>query len=211
MTEAELVRHEWWASLWGRLETAAYFGVVLTLAIEFAAHRLAKPHVKALDDAKNLKVAKLEVERARLETLITPRSLTLDQQITLIEALRPFEGQKIIVGSPATDGEPIWLADQIITAITAAKLGAVDQRGNIGTARGFSFGLHIGGPNVELIEAVRKALAASGQEVTVNSVWSNALLTMPNAPLNAGAAAAIFVGTKPIPKMTIDERQWRAN
>jgi hypothetical protein len=120
MTETEFANHAWWLSLWERIETLAYLGVVLTLAVEFGAHRLAKPHRAALDEAQELRLAtaeretqQLKADNLALEKIIAPRSLTLEQRTALTEALRPFSGTKIIIASPAMEGEALWLAEQI--------------------------------------------------------------------------------------------------
>jgi len=44
----------------------AFFGVVVALAIEFAALKFGAPHKKKLDEAKELQIAQLTTEAARL-------------------------------------------------------------------------------------------------------------------------------------------------
>ena len=46
----------------GTIEHWAFLGVVLTLAIEFAASHLAKPHRKIIDNARELEMVRLNHE-----------------------------------------------------------------------------------------------------------------------------------------------------
>jgi len=66
MSEADLADHTWWAWLWGEIEHWAFLAVVVALAIEFAALKLAAPHKEALDHARELKIAQLTEDAARL-------------------------------------------------------------------------------------------------------------------------------------------------
>jgi hypothetical protein len=66
MSEADLADHAWWAWFWGEIEHWAFLGVVVFLAIEFAALKLAGPHKKTIDDARELQIAQLTNESARL-------------------------------------------------------------------------------------------------------------------------------------------------
>jgi hypothetical protein len=68
MSDVELADHTWWAWLWTTIEHGAFVGLIVALAIEFAALKLAEPHKKALEDAKDLKLGELSRETQRLST-----------------------------------------------------------------------------------------------------------------------------------------------
>jgi hypothetical protein len=71
----ELANAAWWYWLWELVGTIAFLGVIVTLAIEFGAARLAAPYRKIIDDAKDLKIAELNNETARLRKQVGPRSV----------------------------------------------------------------------------------------------------------------------------------------
>ena len=57
-----LINAKWWVGVWETIEHWAFLGVVLTLAIEFAASHLAKPHRKIIDNARELEMVRLNHE-----------------------------------------------------------------------------------------------------------------------------------------------------
>jgi len=75
MTESDIA---WWASFWGKIETWAFLGVVLTLAIEFAALKLGAPYKEKLEAAKDLKIVELNKETAQLRRIPGPRDINFD-------------------------------------------------------------------------------------------------------------------------------------
>jgi|HubBroStandDraft_4_1064222.scaffolds.fasta_scaffold544330_1 hypothetical protein len=66
MSESELAIATRWSGIWEQVEHWAFFGVVVALAIEFAALKFGAPHKKKLDEAKELQIAQLTTEAARL-------------------------------------------------------------------------------------------------------------------------------------------------
>ena len=121
MSESDLI---WWASFWGRIETWAFFGVVLTLAIEFAALRLGAPYKAKLDEARELQIAQLKKQtadaRLELAKLKTPRDLTREQQDRIIEKISSFPGIPFVV-SVFSDPEATALLSKIESILAAAK------------------------------------------------------------------------------------------
>jgi hypothetical protein len=87
MSEAELANAAWWAWLWGEIEHWAFLAVVVALAIEFAALKFGAPYKAKLEASKDLKIAELNNETARLKSQLAPRSLT-KEQFDAIEKLR---------------------------------------------------------------------------------------------------------------------------
>ena len=68
MTETEIIDATYWAGFWSQLEHWAFFGVVLTLAVEFVALKLAEPHKTKIEAARELQTAQLVKDAARLTT-----------------------------------------------------------------------------------------------------------------------------------------------
>jgi hypothetical protein len=55
MENPALINAKWWVGVWETIEHWAFLGVVLTLAIEFAASHLAKSQRKIIDNARELR------------------------------------------------------------------------------------------------------------------------------------------------------------
>jgi hypothetical protein len=92
---------------------------------------------------------RLKAENLRLEALIAPRSLSLDQQREIADACRKFHGHGILVESYGTDGEAAALGEQIISTLRSAHVVVADSRGAKIVSGGFDIGLHVRGPAVE--------------------------------------------------------------
>jgi hypothetical protein len=103
----------------------------------------------------------LKAENLRLEAVIAPRSLSLDQQKQIADALRKFKGHGVLVKSYGTDGEGAALAAQIIAALHAAEVVVADSRGSEIVAGGFDSGVHVRAPATEIDFAVAIADALS--------------------------------------------------
>jgi hypothetical protein len=63
-----LANTTWWAWFWGEIEHWAFLAVVVALAIEFAALKFGTPYKDKLESAKDLKLAELNNETARLRS-----------------------------------------------------------------------------------------------------------------------------------------------
>jgi hypothetical protein len=107
----------------------------------------------------------LKAENLRLEAIIAPRSLSLDQQGWIADALRKFQGHGVLVKSYGTDGEGAALAGQIIAALRAAHVVVADSRGSEIVTGGFDIGVHVRAPVAELAfaEAIADALSTIGK------------------------------------------------
>lgn len=123
MSDAELANHAWWAWFWTFIEHAAFVGLIVALAIEFAALKLAEPHKKALDDDKDGKIAEANARTKEAELELSkiklPRSLTVAQQELLIEKFKPYAGQTYSL-SVAIDPDPVALLPVIVKILDAA-------------------------------------------------------------------------------------------
>lgn len=207
MDTPALATAAYWAALLENIADFAFVVVIVALAVELVAGRVSRHFQGQLDRARELQIvslrnetAQLNHENLKLQALLAPRSLKVDQQADLSQAMEPFAGKKILVGSPTMEGEPLYLSGQIIEALKIAHIDVVDLRGAQGPLGGFSFGIHIAGPDATLTKALEMLFRKYGQQVDNNPKSdAAALLTIPAHQQVKGAAAAIFVGVKPLP------------
>jgi len=127
----------------------------------------------ALQEAARLgKVAEDEkLERIKLEAAVAPRSLSLNQQKSIAEAVQKFRGHGVLVSSYGIDGEGAALAGQLITCLSAVGIVVADARASIVVAGGFETGIHIRGPAAEqnFVLALSSAMSEMGKlKVAVN-------------------------------------------
>jgi len=152
----------------------------------------------------------LKAENLRLEAIIAPRSLSLDQQRDIAEACRKFHGHGVLVKSYGTDGEGAALAEQIIAALQVANIIVADSRGSETVAGQFDSGVHVRAPAAEVAfaEAIADSLSTIGKlkvfpvndpEPRVGAVMGGGgqSFTNPNAVF-----VTIRVGIKPLPTLT---------
>jgi hypothetical protein len=85
MGEVELAEATWWAWLWGQIEHWAFLAVIVALAIEFAALKFGTTHKERIEAAKDIKIAELNNETARLRA---QNSLTFDSLLANIHTGR---------------------------------------------------------------------------------------------------------------------------
>lgn len=115
MESPALVNAKWWVDIWESIEHVAFLGVVLTLAIEFAASHFVKAPRKVIDDARELELVRLNssaaeaIDRAKkseleLAKFRAPRSLNEAQRKQIADAIRSFSGQEYAVSiTPGPD------------------------------------------------------------------------------------------------------------
>lgn len=85
-----------------------------------------------------LEQERLRSENLRLEALIQPRSLSLDQQRAIGLALRPFKGRKLVIAvASLNDPESYDFGQQLLASVNAAK---VDLMFSAGSASGKQYG-----------------------------------------------------------------------
>lgn len=100
MENPELANAAWWYWLWELIGTVAFLGVVVTLAIEFGAARLAAPYRKILDDAKDLKIAQLTNETMWMRM---PRSLDTVKFEASVRKISPPTSVEVLYDANAPD------------------------------------------------------------------------------------------------------------
>jgi hypothetical protein len=160
--------------------------------------------------ANELEAQQLKAENIRLEAIIAPRSLSLDQQQSIADALRKFGKHGVLVKSYGSDGEGSALAGQVIAALQAADIVVADGRGSEIVAGQFDSGVHVRAPVAELAfaEAIADSLSAIGKlkvfpvndpEPRVGAAMGGGgqSFTNPNA-----AFVTVRVGIKPLPILT---------
>jgi hypothetical protein len=165
------------------------------------------------------------LERVRLEAVVAPRTLTIDQQRRMAAALRRFAGHApVSVSSYGLDAEGAALGQQIIAVLRTAGLQVIDYRADRLVSGGFEVGIHIRGPSLEndFMAALRGALSSIGalQEVSINgpSLRSSGMSGgttlagggsvsggggVVNTPPPADGPVTIMVAVKPLQVVTV--------
>jgi hypothetical protein len=110
----------YWASLLETIADIAFAIVIVALLVELVCGRIARRYEKQINDAKDLQIAELDNETAKLRSQLAPRLLTQTQQNELAAALAKFKGQRgTIMASPSTpEGE--WFVRVLTAPLRAA-------------------------------------------------------------------------------------------
>lgn len=150
-----------------------------------------------------------QLERVRLQAIVAPRSLSVDQQRQIAETCRQFAGHRVLVSSYGLDGEGAAIGAQIIVLLRSV-LGnenVLDSRAGTVVTGGFQFGIHLRGPESEsdFIRALSNALVSTGHLQT----FVNQPVPRMGAAMRGGGEAFpagtvfvdIMVGIKPVPLM----------
>jgi hypothetical protein len=137
MEDQAVVSARWWSEFWEAIEHWAFLGVVLTLAIEFAAAHFVKSPRRIVDQARELEIARLsnEAETARkqiaeanaraseaqlaLEKLKAPRLLRVEQSARIADKIRPFKELKFDMSVLVGDPEAMFFLGQIANTLEA--------------------------------------------------------------------------------------------
>jgi hypothetical protein len=167
--------------------------------------RVAEAEARAAE-ARSMAEAE-RLERIRLEALVAPRSLSLEQQRQIAEACRGFTGHRVLVSSYGLDGEGAVLGAQIITLLRTV-LGndnVLDDRASTVVVGGFELGVHVRGPDSE--RAFVSTLSAALSSIGGLQTFANDTPPRGGAGIGGGGAAfpqgtiyvSVMVGVKPIP------------
>jgi hypothetical protein len=137
--------------------------ILLNQGTSGALQKAAEANARAT--ANDLAAQQLKAENLRLEAIIAPRSLSLEQQRKIADACRKFHGHGVLVKSYGTDGEGAALAGQIIATLKSADIVVADSRGSEIVAGGFDSGVHVRAPGAELAfaGAIADALSTIGK------------------------------------------------
>jgi hypothetical protein len=167
--------------------------------------------------------ARESLERQKLEVLVSPRRLTIDEQRDIGKACKNLYSygatKRIKIRSYGLDGEGAALAFQIEAGLNSAPLYTEQDIAGIIVAGGFDTGVIIAAPpeDEKFANCLKSALTNIGRLTSVNvnperhapgAAMNGASLNggtisgptkiTPAAPLPAGSAVEIFVGIKPI-------------
>lgn len=151
----------------------------------------------------NQKAEQERLERLRLEAVVAPRSLSLDQQRSIANAWKAFAGRKVSLTTYALDAEGATLGKQIIACLREAGLNAEDRTASNMPLGGFALGVHVNGSDNELVSAIATALQSVGHLAVEQHGPSlrNASIASGDPSAGTDLTASILVGVKPI--MTI--------
>jgi hypothetical protein len=139
-----------------------------------------------------------EVERLKLQAIVSPRSLSLEQQRSVASALTSFAGRRVTVATYSLDAERAILGKQIAAALGAAKINVDDRTASLMPLGGFSLGVHVSESEADLVAAISLALASIGRLAVAppNSTQTG------GASIGVGdsssAPVSILVGVKPV-------------
>jgi hypothetical protein len=146
--------------------------------------------------------AELTAKNLELEAAIAPRRLSARQEKGL-ETLTRFANRLVEIKSYSSDTEGLILATQILDGLTKSKIAIRDNRLTMQPAGSVSFGLSVEGPDVELVQDLRKILSLDGNLTATSSIVApkrgfSATIGFGVTSGGQPPAATILVGVKPI-------------
>jgi hypothetical protein len=113
----ELARAEYWAPLLETIADIAFGIVIVALAVELVAGRIAKRFERQIDAARELQIAELNNETARLRKEMGPRHIDPDK---FVAALTDKPKAPVEIMFPKENGEAFMLAIEFRDAIRKA-------------------------------------------------------------------------------------------
>lgn len=141
---------------------------------------------------------------------LSPRILSVGQQLLIRKACSGFQYHLVRVVSYATDGEASQLAGQIIAVLKAAHINVADARGSQEVIGGFDIGVHIRGPEQEsaFISCLSDALSTIGKlEVVKNDPppKTGGMMLGGGQAFKPGTVfVTVMVGVKPVPVLPVE-------
>ena len=149
--------------------------------------------------AEAIKAAETEkLERIKLEAQIAPRRLEGERHIALTSAMGQYAGRRVAVVSYALDAEAVPLAFQIINSLERAKLVVREMVASEMVMGNFGWGVHVSGPDKELVGALRVALANAAGLIVAPEQNTVPPLSSIGPQSGQPVAAFVLVGVKPI-------------
>ena len=103
MENPDLANAEYWAWFWEKVGTVAFFVLVLSIAAEFIAERLAAPHKEKLEHAREERIAAANERAAKAELALVEYRKSRSDRVAaaatdVAEKLTPFAGTKFDFG-----------------------------------------------------------------------------------------------------------------
>jgi hypothetical protein len=160
------------------------------------------------ETAESKKEAESErLERTKLEAIVAPRSLRLDQQKRIADACHSFADHAVKVGSYGMDGEGAALATQIMSALQSANITVSDARGSTMVAGEFDVGIQVRDWQIseaKFAACLVDALSRIGNlQVSLNQPWPKLGATMFGGGKQGFPAGTsyvdVMIGIKPLP------------
>jgi hypothetical protein len=143
----------------------------------------------------NERATKLERENLKLQQLIQPRSLTLEQQRQIGVVLTYLAGKNVRVASLANDPEAYQFGEQLVSALRSAKITVEDKCGvfwaNVGDAKRSGV----------LIQSWREDAAASAIGNALSEIGKVKPVSVENIKLSGQPTSylSISIDAKPLP------------
>ncbi len=157
---------------------------------------------KASAAEANRKAEQERLERIRLEAVVSPRSLSLDQQRLIAGFWKQHAGKRVSVTSYALDAEGAGLATQIMACLGVATIEVDNRLASQMPLGGFSLGIHVSGNDSNLVNSIRTALSGTGRltVAAANTPAGGGLASMETGSPDGDkpVAASILVGVKPV-------------
>jgi cell division protein FtsB len=187
-----------------RIAATLLLGFVFTAIVIVAGNRKdSLLRVSELEKEKEIAqtkktTAELTANNLALEAQIAPRRLTAAQQQSIAHACARFAGRQVRVVSYALDAEAGILAKQIVATLQGAGMKVDDATASVMPLGGFSLGIHVSGPEQDLVAELSKVLASFGNLAVA------APSTAPSGPsvstdnTSNVVPVSILVGVKPI-------------
>lgn len=144
----------------------------------------------------NRKAEAERLERIKLEAIVVPRNLTLEQQLSISKSLFKYSGQRIRMKSYSLDTESAVLGQQILNALHGANFSYDDRRMTVQSMGEIATGVRVTGSNASVVNDILAALQAAGVVVSPEGVVPGAGMQLSDD--GTPVAAEIFVGVKPI-------------
>jgi hypothetical protein len=110
MEDAGLAKAMYWAPLLSTIADWAFGLTVVFLAAQLISGQIAKRFQKQIDAARELKIAELNNETAKLRKQIAPRMISREQRQRISQKMKQFAGQDYsgMVASDVGDAWDVW-------------------------------------------------------------------------------------------------------
>ena len=159
---------------------------------------------KAIERAAeaNRKAEEERLARLKLEEIVAPRSMSLEQKTALVAAWKRYAGRPVLVSSYSMDTEGVVLGLQIVEALQAAGVNVMVALSTEVPVGHLAFGVHITAtPNRELAHGLSNALGEkTSLQVTYNPQRREGEMRQVLGGLDdSKAEAIILIASKPVP------------
>lgn len=182
-----------------------------TLARERAGGAYERAATAEKEAAQLRKDAEAErLERLRLQAIVVPRSIDLDQQRRIADPCNIFKGHNALVASYGLDTEAFAFGEQIISVLRAMRITVADARASAVVTGPMESGIHVRTNIIQessfascIAEALSKvgnlqtALNDNPPPFTGSAMGGSGQSFKPNIPF-----VSIFIGAKPLPLLT---------